>query len=122
MLSPRARAVAAEDDFRDLFVATYPRLVGAVLSVVHDRACSEDAVQDAFIELHRQWSRVYAEEQPDAWVRRVAVRKAQRKAAERPRPEAQDEVLVLVHTFRNDVIHEWSKRPDADNNRGGRNG
>ena len=96
MLSPRARAVAAEDDFRDLFVATYPRLVGAVLSVVHDRACSEDAVQDAFIELHRQWSRVYAEEQPEAWVRRVAVRKAQCRAAERPRPEAQDEVLATA--------------------------
>jgi hypothetical protein len=37
-------------------------------------------------------------------------------------PEAQGEVLVLVHTFTNDIIHEWSKRPDADNNRGGRNG
>jgi hypothetical protein len=32
-------------------------------------------------------------------------------------PKIQDEAYILVHTFRNDVIHEWSKRPDADNDR-----
>jgi hypothetical protein len=37
-------------------------------------------------------------------------------------PKIGEEVYVLVHTFTNDIIHEWSKRPDADNNRGGRNG
>jgi DNA-directed RNA polymerase specialized sigma24 family protein len=80
VLSPRARVVAAEDDFRALFEAVYPRLVGTVRSVVHDRAMAEDVVQDAFVELHRQWSSVYADEQPEAWTRRVAVRKAQREA------------------------------------------
>jgi hypothetical protein len=33
-------------------------------------------------------------------------------------PSIQDEVYVLIHTFNNDIVHEWSKRPDADNDRG----
>lgn len=37
-------------------------------------------------------------------------------------PEAWQDEWILVHTFNNAIIHEWSKRPDADNNRGGRNG
>jgi DNA-directed RNA polymerase specialized sigma24 family protein len=96
VLSPRARVVAAEDDFRRLFEAVYPRLVRTVLSVVHDQALAESVVQDAFVELHRRWSTVYAYEQPEEWVRRVATRRAQRKAARRPAAERRNEDVKTV--------------------------
>lgn len=91
VLSPRARAVAAEDDFRRLFEAVYPRLVRAVLPVVEDQARAEDLVRDAFVELHRRWSTVCAYEQPDAWARRVAVHKAERTPARTARAERRHE-------------------------------
>ena len=90
--APRARAVAAEDDYRRLFEAAYPRIVRTVWFVVHDQALAEDVVQDAFVELYRHWGKVSSYDRPEAWVRRVAVRKAQReavRAARRPRIERQ---------------------------------
>jgi RNA polymerase sigma-70 factor (ECF subfamily) len=92
VLLPRARAVAAEDDYRRLFEAVYPRLVRTVWFVVHDQALAEDVVQDAFVELYRHWRTVSGYDRPEAWVRRVAVRKAQReavRAARRPGIERQ---------------------------------
>ena len=108
VLSPRARAVAAEDDYRRLFEAAYPRIVRTEVDedrpadlppppprlwfVVHDQALAEDVVQDAFVELYRHWGKVSSYDRPEAWVRRVAVRKAQReavRAARRPRIERQ---------------------------------
>lgn len=88
--SPRARAAAAEEDYRRLFEAAYPRLVRTVWFVVHDQAIAEEVAQDAFVELYRHWSRVRSYDRPEAWVRRVGVRKAQREAARsarRPRVE-----------------------------------
>lgn len=37
-------------------------------------------------------------------------------------PQTWQDEWVEVHHFSNEIIHEWSKRPDADNDRGGRNG
>lgn len=70
-----------EGAFRDLYLATFPRLVRTLWFVVHDHEQAQEIAQDAFIDLHRQWRKVQTYDRPDLWVRRVALRKAQREAA-----------------------------------------
>jgi RNA polymerase sigma factor (sigma-70 family) len=67
-------------DFREIYTATYPRLVRTLWFVVHDHELAQEIAQDAFIELHRQWRKVRSYDRPDLWVRRVALQKAQREA------------------------------------------
>jgi RNA polymerase sigma-70 factor (ECF subfamily) len=47
--------------------------------IVGDRARAEELTQDAFIELLRHWRTVADYDRPDLWLRRVAIRKAQRE-------------------------------------------
>ncbi len=70
-----------EADFRDLYMVTFPRLVRTLWFVVHDHEQAQEIAQDAFIDLHRQWRKLRSYDRPDLWVRRVALRKAQREAA-----------------------------------------
>lgn len=81
----RVRTHATDDEFRSLFEAAYPSVVRTVWFVVHDRAVAEEVAQDAFVELYRHWRSVASYDQPLLWVRRVAIRKAQREAARRTR-------------------------------------
>ena len=71
----------SDDEFRSVFTAAYGPVVRTVWLVVHDRAAAEDIAQDAFVELYRHWRKVRRYERPDLWVRRVALRKAQREAS-----------------------------------------
>ena len=68
----------ATADFRTVFDTTYPRLVRTLWFVVHDHDRAQEIAQDAFVDLHRQWRKVGSYDRPDLWVRRVALRKAQR--------------------------------------------
>jgi len=78
----RARAREESDiDYRQIYTSTYPKLVRTLWFVVHDHELAQEIAQDAFIELHRQWRKVRSYDRPDLWVRRVALRKAQREAA-----------------------------------------
>ena len=80
--SAAADLVGGRDaDFRDLYMATFARLVRTVWFVVHDHEQAQEIAQDAFVDLHRQWSKIRSYDRPDLWVRRVALRKAQREAA-----------------------------------------
>ena len=67
-----------ESEFRDLFADHYMPVVGTVFMIVQDHARAEELTQDAFVQLLRHWRRVSGYEQPDAWVRRVAIRLALR--------------------------------------------
>lgn len=94
-----ARVDELADDFRALFVEAFPRVVRTVWFVVHDQQVAEEVAQDAFTELYRVWRRVHDYDQPGLWVRRVALRKAQReadRAARRTRLERQASVLRPV--------------------------
>ena len=81
----RVRIAPAQADrdteYADIFAAAYPRLVRTLWFVVHDHELAQEIAQEAFIELHRQWRKVGSYDRPDLWVRRVALRKAQREAA-----------------------------------------
>lgn len=87
------------DEFRALFVESYARVTRTVWFVVHDHQVAEEITQDAFTELYRCWRRVHDYDQPALWVRRVALRKAQREAvrsARRAGLERQASVLRPV--------------------------
>ena len=94
-----ARVDDLADDFRALFVEAYARVTRTVWFVVHDHQVAEEITQDAFTELYRCWRRVHDYDQPALWVRRVALRKAQREAvrtARRAGLERQAAVLRAV--------------------------
>jgi DNA-directed RNA polymerase specialized sigma24 family protein len=70
----RVSRVNAADGLDQFYVAAYPRLVG-LLSAMADGEDAEAAVQDAFVALVPRWTRVSRYEDPEAWVRQVAVRR-----------------------------------------------
>lgn len=63
-----------DEDLRDLYAASYSRLVGQVGAVCGDRHEAEEAVQDAFVRLMGSWQKVSRYDDPEAWVRHVALR------------------------------------------------
>ena len=72
-------ATATDNDFQVLFAASYPGVVRTVDRILGDRAVAEEVAQEAFIELHLHWRKVQRYDAPGMWVRRVAIRKAQRE-------------------------------------------
>ena len=82
-------SVGTEDrTLQDLYAASYARLVGIVGAVTGDRQEAEEAVQDAFVRLLGRWSTVSGYDDPEAWLRKVAlgaVSNRRRKARNRLR-------------------------------------
>lgn len=63
----------AERALGDFYAVSYARLVGVVGAVSQDRQEAEEAVQDAFVRLIGQWSKVSQYDDPEAWVRKAAL-------------------------------------------------
>ena len=81
-LMPRdaRRPSLVDDGFPELFSARYAQVVRTIWFIVHDRAVAEEIAQEAFTQLYRDW--VGCGLRPaDLWVRRVAIRRAQREAS-----------------------------------------
>jgi RNA polymerase sigma-70 factor (ECF subfamily) len=68
-------------DYEWLFRATFARIHRTVFLVLHDYGRAEEVTQDAFLKLLENWRKVSSYEQPEAWVRRVAIRLAVRQAS-----------------------------------------
>lgn len=68
-----ARDAAAEHAFERLFRASYSSLVGQVFLLTTNRAEAEEAVQEAFARLWTRWCDLHDCDNPEAWVRRVAI-------------------------------------------------
>jgi len=68
--------VAATEDFDRFFTAVYPRLVRQLFAVVGDVGEAEDVVQEAFARAAVRWQRICAYDNPEGWVRRVALNRA----------------------------------------------
>ena len=75
----RVWPIRPEDEFRALFLATFPSVARTVHLLVGDRAMAEEITQDSFVQLLTHWRKVSRYERPDLWVRRVAIRRAQRE-------------------------------------------
>jgi RNA polymerase sigma factor (sigma-70 family) len=61
-------------DLEDLYAGSYARLVGVVGLVAGSREEAEEVVQEAFVRLLPRWSTVSHYEDPEGWVRGVALR------------------------------------------------
>lgn len=59
---------------QDLYLTSYDKLVGTVGAVCGDRHEAEEAVQEAFIRLMNNWAKVSRYDDPEAWLRTVALR------------------------------------------------
>lgn len=68
MASPRS-----EPDLEAFYAGVYTRLVATVGAVAGDRHEGEEAVQEAFIRLIGRWEQVSRYEDPEAWMRKVAL-------------------------------------------------
>jgi RNA polymerase sigma-70 factor (ECF subfamily) len=71
--------MAIADSFSEFYEQSYGLLVGQVFVVTTDRVEAEEAVQEAFARLWSRWSRVSRYENPEAWVRRVALNIAMKR-------------------------------------------
>lgn len=74
--------VADEDRLataRDLYAATYTRLVRVLTFAAGSQAEAEEVVQEAFARLIPRWSTISTYDDPEAWVRKVAFRLAFRR-------------------------------------------
>lgn len=68
------------EDFSAFFRREFERVVRTAYLVLHDQQAAEDVAQDAFGQLYRHWGKVSGYDNPQAWVRRVAIRMAVRQA------------------------------------------
>jgi RNA polymerase sigma-70 factor, ECF subfamily len=66
----------SDASFEEFFAASYGRLVGLLFAFLHDQAQAEDAVQDALASALLRWRSLRGYHDPEAWVRKVALRRA----------------------------------------------
>jgi RNA polymerase sigma-70 factor (ECF subfamily) len=74
-----------DPEYETLFRDTYAPLVRALSLAAGSIDDAADAVQDAFVQLHRHWRRVRAYDNPAAWVRRVAINRIANQRRRRAR-------------------------------------
>ncbi|MGH3744612.1 MAG: SigE family RNA polymerase sigma factor [Mycobacteriales bacterium] len=65
--------MADVDDLRELYIAAHARLVMVVASITGDVTEAEDCVQEAFARAVPRWRRLARYDDPEAWVRQVAI-------------------------------------------------
>jgi RNA polymerase sigma-70 factor (ECF subfamily) len=92
-------------EFEQVFRSAYPSVLRTAYFVLHDRGRAEEVTQDAFLRLFERWTQAVRYEHPVAWVRKVAlhaaIRRAERERRQRP-------TLVLLDRGSDDRL------PDLD--------
>jgi RNA polymerase sigma-70 factor, ECF subfamily len=92
-------------EFEQVFRSAYPSVLRTAYLVLHDRGRAEEVTQDAFLRLYERWSKAVVYDHPVAWVRKVVLRDAIRRAE---RERRQQPTLVLADRGTQDRI------PDLD--------
>ena len=96
-----------QEEFEQVFRSAYRAVLRTTTLVLQDRGRAEEVTQDAFLRLYERWGGAVTYEHPGAWVRRVAVRDAIRRAKrERVVP-----VMTLTDT---DTGAPGDRLPDID--------
>lgn len=67
-------AIGVDEEVAALYARSYPRLVGLLTSIGGSRGDAEEVAQDAYVKLLQRWDTVGAYDDPEAWVRAVALR------------------------------------------------
>jgi RNA polymerase sigma-70 factor (ECF subfamily) len=102
----------ADTPFAAFYRRYFSDTAGAVRSIVRDDA--EDVAQDAFLKLRENWDSVAGYDLPQAWVRRVAIRLALRRAErDRLRAVLDQEMrpAAVSHTFDPDLRRALDELP-----------
>lgn len=76
-LLPRVWSVTTPPDDRDIgsfYLATCPRLVRLLMAAGSSHADAEEIAQDTYVRLLPRWDRVRRYDDPEGWVRSVAIR------------------------------------------------
>ena len=103
----------SEVEIQQLYVASYRRLLGQLIGVTGSVAEAEDVLQEAFVRALDHPRRLLGADNPEAWLRTVAVnlarsrwRRAQRflrlapRLVEQPRDGDTDDHVVLLQALR----------------------
>ena len=92
-------------EYEAVFRSAYASVLRTAFLVLHDRGRAEEVTQDGFLRLYERWSQAVSYDHPVAWVRKVVVRDAIRRAE---RERRQRPTLVLVDRGTSDRV------PDLD--------
>jgi RNA polymerase sigma factor (sigma-70 family) len=96
---------ADRGEYEEVFRTAYSSVLRTAFLVLHDRGRAEEVTQDGFLRLYERWSQAVTYDHPVAWVRKVVVRDAIRRAE---RERRQRPTLVLVDRGTSDQV------PDVD--------
>jgi RNA polymerase sigma factor (sigma-70 family) len=96
---------ADRGEFEQVFRSAYPSVLRTAYLVLRDRGRAEEVTQDAFLRLYERWGKAVSYEHPTAWVRKVVVRDAIRRAE---RERRQTVVAVVPEGGTRDAV------PDVD--------
>lgn len=67
-------SASTQDEVAELYARSSSRLVGVLVSIGGSRADAEECAQDAYVKLLTRWDKIRKYDDPEAWVRSVAVR------------------------------------------------
>ena len=98
--------VEESEAYSRLYSRSYATLVGQIFIVTADRGEAEEAVQEAFARLWVHWRQIEEYENPEAWVRRVALNIAIKRWHRGQRGEQ------LVKIVRHAMVNEAAKIED----------
>jgi len=70
----QAPGEATREAVAALYARSCPRLIGVLSSIGGSRSDAEEVAQEAYVKLLLKWSKVRTYDDPEAWVRAVAVR------------------------------------------------
>jgi RNA polymerase sigma factor (sigma-70 family) len=90
-------------EYEEVFRSAYASVLRTAFLVLHDRGRAEEVTQDGFLRLYERWSQAVSYDQPVAWVRKVVVRDAIRRAE---RERRQRPTLVLVDRGASDRVSD----------------
>ncbi|MBA2473426.1 MAG: SigE family RNA polymerase sigma factor [Pseudonocardiales bacterium] len=118
MLRLRSRE---SDDLRSEFAAfyeeAYPRLVSQVRAIIGDPTVAPETVQHAMARAWIRWERLRQSDDPDSWVRRVALRNRRsrwclwRRAV---RPRLSEDELASMKPRHLAVLHGLLQQPETE--------
>jgi RNA polymerase sigma-70 factor, ECF subfamily len=101
-------------DYEDVYARTYGRLVGQLTVITGNPQEAQDAVQEALFRAWLRWSRISRYQDPEGWIRRVAINVAtsrwrrirrivplptESESRDDPRIDLIPEVLALLGTM-----------------------
>ncbi len=81
----------SDRSFEELFREQYPSVLRDAMFILGDREQAKEVTSEAFTRMFARWARVSRYDKPGAWVRRVAIRLAERRQTQASRHTAPGE-------------------------------